>query len=83
MISNRVKKGKFDTKIPVRIMSNSSYGYYLVKIAITYNNNTYEIKEGEEYVVDSFLLKKIDVKIWEAIVKNNLNVLIKANSKID
>ncbi len=30
-ISNRVKKIKFDTKIPVRIISNSSYGYYIVK----------------------------------------------------
>lgn len=46
LIYNRVKKGKFDTKIPVRIISNSPYGYYLVKI---------------------------DMKIWEAIVKNNID----------
>ena len=57
--ANHVKKGKYDTKIPVRIISNSSYGYYLIKSAISYNNHDYEIKSGEEYVVDCFLLKKI------------------------
>ena len=67
MISNRVKKGKFDAKIQIRIISNSSYGYYLVKIAITYKNNTYEVKEGEEYIVNSFILKKINVKILDLL----------------
>lgn len=56
LIANRVKKGKYDTKIPVRIISNSSIGYYLIKSAISYNNHNYEIKSGEEYVVDCFLI---------------------------
>ena len=58
LVPNRVKKGKFANKIPVRVLKRSSYGYYLVKICINYTYNNIILCEGSEYVVDCVLLKK-------------------------
>ena len=59
LIYNKVKKGKFNDKIPVKIIRNSSYGYFLVKVEKNYNKNNIKLKKGEEYIVDIKLLKKI------------------------
>ena len=39
LIYNKVKKGKFNDKIPVKIIRNSSYGYYLLKVEKNYYKN--------------------------------------------
>ena len=49
LIPNFVKKGKIQKKNPVRIIRNSSYGYYQIKV---YKGKT-KIKSGEEYMCDS------------------------------
>ena len=58
IIPNRVKKGKFDVKIPVLILKHVSFGYYLIKIEINFKTVSYFFTAGEEYTVDSYLLKK-------------------------
>ena len=74
IIPNRVKKGKFNVKIPVRILKHASFGYYLIKIEIDFETDSYLLKAGEEYSVDSYLLKKINAKTWKAIIRNNSNI---------
>ena len=66
--SNFIKKGKINEKIPIRILKNSSFGYYLIKIAKNYKTKDYILKEGDEYIADSKLLKKINQTTWNAIV---------------
>lgn len=69
LIPNFVKKGKLLEKIPVRIVKNSSYGYYQIRISSNYKKGKLNLKAGEEYVCDSKLLKKINEKTWKAIIK--------------
>ena len=69
LIPNFVKKGKIQEKIPVRIIRNSSYGYYQIKVYNDYKKGKIKIKSGEEYICDSKLLKKIKEKTWKAIIK--------------
>ena len=69
LIPNYVKKGKLLEKIPVRIVKNSSYGYYQIRISSNYKKGKLNLKAGEEYVCDSKLLKKINEKTWKAIIK--------------
>ena len=64
-----MKKGKLLEKIPVRIVKNSLYGYYQIKIFCDYRKGKLLLKVGEEYVCDSKLLKKINEKTWKAIVR--------------
>ena len=59
LIPNFVKKGKLLEKIPVRIVKNSSYGYYQIRISSNYKKGKLNLKAGEEYVCDSKLLKKL------------------------
>ena len=68
LIPNKVRKGKFIKKIPIRIIKNTSYGYYLIKLFCNFKNNNVNLKKGEEYIVDDVLLKKISSKAWDAIV---------------
>jgi len=63
------KKGKIKEKIWVRIIRNSSYVYYQIKVYNDYKNGKTRIKSGEEYICDSELLKKIKEKTWKAIIK--------------
>ena len=49
IISNRVIKGKFEVKIPVRILKHVSYAYYLIKIEINFKTDSYLVSSGEEY----------------------------------
>ena len=58
-------------KIPVRILKKSSFGYYVIKISGKYKDKNIKFKCGDEYVVDTKLLKKIKEKTWKAIVLNN------------
>ena len=51
----------------MRIVKNSSYGYYQIKICCDYRKG--KLLLGEEYVCDSKLLKKINEKTWKAIVR--------------
>ena len=69
LIPNFVKKGKLLEKIPVRIVKNSSYGYYQIRISSNYKKGKLNLKAGEEYLCDSKLLKKINEKTWKAIIK--------------
>ena len=39
-------------------MKNTSFGYYQIKFALPYKNDSYELKIGEEYIADIVLLKK-------------------------
>ena len=74
LIPNKVRKGKFIKKIPIRIIKNTSYGYYLIKLFCNFKNNNINLKKDEEYIVDGVLLKKISSKAWDAIVsKYNKN----------
>jgi len=45
-----IKKGKILEKIPVRIVKNSSYGYYQIIISSNYKKGKLNLKAGEEYV---------------------------------
>ena len=69
LIPNFVKKGKLLEKIPVRIVKNSSYGYYQIRISSNYKKGKLNLKVVEEYVCDSKLLKKINEKTWKANIK--------------
>ena len=64
-----MKKGKLQEKIPVRIVKNSSYGYYQIKICCDYRKRNLLLKSGEEYVCYYKLLQKINEKKWKAIVR--------------
>ena len=66
-----MKKGKLLEKIPVRIVKNSLYGYYQIKIFYDYRKGKLLLNVGEEYVCYSKLLKKINEKTWKAIVRKN------------
>jgi len=57
----------------MRVIKRSSYGYYLVKICVNYNNNNIKLCIGQEYVVDCVLLKKVNIKTWQALVSQKLN----------
>ena len=81
LISNSLKKGKIDSKIPIKIIKNSSFGYYLIKICKNYSDNKTTIEEGEEYIADCVLLKKINDKTWNAIASCNINDNKKKNNK--
>ena len=70
LIPNFVKKGKINEKIPVRILKNSSYGYYHIKICANYKSKRIRLKCGDDYICDSKLLKKISEKAWKAIVSH-------------
>ena len=72
-ILNKVKKGKFSEKMPVRIIDRSSFGYYVIKLEANYKNKKVTLKSGEEYISDVLLLKKIRERAWNAIVKKNMN----------
>ena len=48
LIYNGVKKGKFAEKIPVKIIKNTSYGYYLIKIGADYKKYIRTITTGEK-----------------------------------
>jgi len=54
IISNRVKKLKFDVKILVRIFKHVSFGYYLFKIDIDFKTDSFIVRAGEEYTIDSY-----------------------------
>ena len=69
LIPNFVKKGKLQEKIPMRIVKNSSYGYYQIKICCDYRKEKLLLQSCEEYICDSKLLKKINEKTWKAIVR--------------
>ena len=71
LVSNFVKKGKISEKIPVKILSNASFGYYNVEICKLYKNKDVKLKIGDEYVVDCKLLKKINSKTWDSIVSKH------------
>lgn len=73
LIFNKVKKVKYNEKIPVRILNNSSFGYYLIKIESNFKIDDIDVKRGEEYVADVMLLKKINDNAWNAIVSNRIN----------
>ena len=62
MIVNFVKKGKIEHKIPVQIVKNASFGYYYIIICKDYSNNDIKLKNGQEYIADVKLLKKINSK---------------------
>lgn len=62
LIPNYVRKGKISKKIPVRVIGNSFYGYYKIKICSNYKDKKNKLKSGEEYIIDSKLLKKINAK---------------------
>ena len=66
LIANYVKKGKVNEKIPVKFIKNSSFVYYLVKIYKKYENNKIKLNEGDEYITDCKLLKKINTNSWNA-----------------
>ena len=68
LIPNKVKKGKINKKIPVKILNRSGYGYYNIKAFLDYQDKTINIREGKEYIVDCVLLKKIQKNTWDAIV---------------
>ena len=68
LIPNFVKKGKIHEKIPIKIVNNSSFGYYHIKIYTDYKAENNHLKVGEEYIADSKLLKKINEKPWQAIL---------------
>jgi len=53
-----VKKGKSAEKIPVKIIKNTLFGYYLIKISADFNHEKCNLSKGEEYIVDACLLKK-------------------------
>ena len=71
LIPNYVRKGKINKKIPVRIIGNSFYGYYKIKICSNYKDKKNNLKSGEEYISDSKLLKKINEKTWRSICAEN------------
>lgn len=71
LIPNKVKKGKIDRKIPVKIIKRNAYGYYLIKVCIDYVTKNIKLKDGDEFVVDCVLLKKINKNTWDAIVSQN------------
>ena len=71
LLATSRKKGKFGKKLPVRIIKQSAYGYYLVKLFCDFKNKNLNLKFGNEYVVDSILLKKISSNTWDAIVSQN------------
>jgi len=68
LISIFVKKGKSAEKIPVKIIKNTSFGYYLIKISVDFNHEKFNLSKGEEYIVDARLLKKIKEDTWNAII---------------
>ena len=70
LIANFVKKGKIEHKILVQIVKNASFGYYYIIICKDYSNNDIKLKNGQEYIADVKLLKKINSKAWKAIVDN-------------
>ena len=49
-IPNFVKKGKILEKISVRILKNSLYGYYQIRISSNYKKGKLNLKADEEYV---------------------------------
>ena len=69
LTQNFVKKGKILENIPVRIVKNSSYGYYQIRISSNYKKGKLNLKAGEEYVCDSKLFKKINEKTWKVLIK--------------
>ena len=71
LIPNFIKKGKIQKKIPIKIIKNTSFGYYFIKIYQNYKKGKNDIKTGDIYVSDSKLLKKINIKTWKAIVSDN------------
>ena len=48
LIPNFVKKGKIHEKISVKIVNNSSFGYYHIKIYVDYKIENFHIKVGED-----------------------------------
>ena len=68
-----VKKVKLVEKIPVRILKNSSYGQYQIKICNDYKKGKTKLKNGDEYICDSKLLKKINEKTWKVRINNYIN----------
>jgi len=70
LISKFLKKGEIAEKIPVKITKNTSFGYYLIKISIDFNQDKFNLSKGEEYIVDALLLKKIKKDTWNAIKSN-------------
>lgn len=58
LIPNFVKKWKNKAKIPVKIIDNSLYGYYKIKIGINFKNQKVSFKKGEKFISDTKLLKK-------------------------
>lgn len=71
LIPNYIKKGKITQKIPIKIIKNSSFGYYIIEICINYKNGKIKFKKGKTYVLDTKLLKKINLKTWKSIVSTN------------
>ena len=67
LIPNFVHKGKISQKIPVRILDNSSFGYYKIKICLNYKSKKFSLKCGDDYIIHSKLLKKINEKAWYVI----------------
>lgn len=71
LIPNQVKKGKFQSKMAVKIIKNASFSYYLIKIYVNYKYGKIKLKINKENIADSKLLKKIKDKTWDAIVAKN------------
>ena len=71
LIYNGVKKGKFAEKIPIKIIRNTSYGYYLIEVNFDYKKYNRNLTIDEEYVVDYRLLKKINPKTWNSLIIRN------------
>ena len=42
---NKIKKGKFYKKIPIKMFKRVSYGYYRISFSINYSNKKFKIKK--------------------------------------
>jgi len=75
LIPNYIKKGKYKSKIPVKVLKKAGFGYYKIKFYAKYRSIKNIFKKGAEYIADSKLLKKIKDKTWKSIVSelNNKN----------
>ena len=69
LMPNYVKKGKFNKKIPIKIIKRVSYGYYKISFSINYSYKKLKFKKGDTFVADSKLIKIINVITWKSILK--------------
>jgi len=73
LISNYIKKGKYKSKIPIKVFKKSCFGYYKIKFHAKYKYNKTTFNKSEEYFDGSKLLKKINDKTWRSIISELSN----------